>query len=255
MSPFIFYGDGMDNITQKVSLDRSLKEVNHILIDFQCMYDFDVSCVRYLVEHAKNLNLINPDIVKASSLSALRNLLLFRNTENPLSVCINDKYMDSIDDIYKELLDAHEKEILETCDANYIHTYINLLLKTDGLVEVAVNCENELQYDIASSSMHDKAKYVYKKRDLADYDTLYIKYVSQLMQYDNVHKKHIYMINGLYNFNSGMFKEEVLIYINNNTVSVIDQYKNLRIPAIYNILNKFKESADNDQRNESKSDK
>ena len=52
-----------------------------------------------------------------------------------------------------------------------------------------------------------------------------------------------------------MFKEEVLIYINNNTVSVIDQYKNLRIPAIYNILNKFKESADNDQRNESKSDK
>ena len=254
MSPFIFYGDGMDNIT-KVSLDKSLKEVNHILIDFQCMYDFDVSCVRYLVEHAKNLNLINPDIVKASSLSALRNLLLFRNTENPLSVCINDKYMNSIGDIYKELLETHEQDILESCDANYIHTYINLLLKTDGLVEVTVNCENEMQFNIASRSMHEKAKYVYNERNLAEYDTLYIKYVSQLIQYINVHKKHIYMINGLYNFNGGMFKEEVLIHINNNTVSVIDQYKNLRIPAVYNILNKFKESVENDQRIQSKSDK
>ena len=33
------------------------------------------------------------------------------------------------------------------------------------------------------------------------------------------------------------------------------KYKDLRIPAIYNILSKFKESIENDQRNESKSNK
>ena len=236
--------------SKNIPLDKDAVSINNILVDFQCMYDFDVSAVRYPVAHTKNDNLLNDGIVNASSISGLRNLLLFRNTDNPLSVCISPKYISSIDNIYKELIDKHGKEILNECEANYLHTYINILLKTDKLVEVTVNCENEDQMEIAKKSMLDGAKFVINERNLADYDTLYIKYVSQIVQYVNIHKKKIYMINALYNFDQGMFKKEILLLINNNVISVIDQYKNLTVPAIYKLLadikNDDKEKSTND---------
>ena len=237
-----------------IPLDKNNIETNDILIDFQCMYDFDVSAVRYLVGHAKNAKLINWNILNASSLSGLRNLLLFRTLENPLSVCIAPEYFDSIDSLYKELIKKHEQEILNDCEVNYLHSYINLLLKSKDLVSVTVNCENELQADIVIKSMNSKAKIVINERNLADYDTLYLKYASSIIQYKNIHKKRIFILNGLYNFKKGMFREEILLLINNNIVNVVDQYKNLTIPAFYNLfINLNKESVIDDQRNKNES--
>jgi len=244
--------------TKNIPLDKTSVEKNYILIDFQCMYDFDVAAVRYLIAHSKNDNLLSSNISNVSTISGLRNLLLFRNTNNPLSVCISEEYMSSIDSLYKELIENYEKEILNECDANYLHTYINILLKTNNLVEVTVNCENELQLEIAKKSMMDNAKFAINERNLADYDTLYIKYVSDIIQYINIHKKKIYMINALYNFDQGMFKKEILLLINNNNISVIDQYKNLTVPAIYNLLidlNNNKENDKDDKRNQNESSK
>ena len=232
-----------------ILLDKNNVENNEILIDFQCMYDFDVSSVRYLVTHAKNTKLINCNILNASTISGLRNMLLFRTIENPLSVCISPEYIDSIDSIYDELIKKHEKEILDDCEANYLHSYINLLLKTKDLVSVTINCENELQANIARQSIDNKAKIVFNERNLAEYDTLYIKYASSIIQYKNIHKKRIFILNALYNFKNGMFREEILLLINNNIINVVDQYKNLTVPIFYNLLiNLNKESVDNDQR-------
>ena len=233
------------------AIDKSNVDVNNILIDFQCMYDFDESAVRYLVEHAKNVKMLNGGILEASTLSGLRNLMLCRNTENPLRVCISPNYYDSIDDIYKELIEKHEEEILNNCTINNIYSYINTLLKTNNLVKVTVNCENELQANIARQSMLEKANIVINERDLKDYNTLYLKYVSNIIQYTNIVNKRIFFVNALYNFENGMFKNEVLLLINNNIISVIDQYNELTVPAMYNTLINLndKRSVENDSRN------
>ena len=118
-------------------------------------------------------------------------------------------------------------------------------------MKVTVNCENELQANIARQSMLENANVVINERDLKDYNTLYLKYVSTIIQYTNIVNKRIFFVNALYNFENGMFKNEVLLLINNNIISVIDQYNELTVPAMYNILINLndKRSVENDSRN------
>ena len=238
----------MDEDKQYAPLDTNAKETNHILIDFQVIFDLEIAAVQYIANHAKNLNLINPDVLKISSLSCLRNALLFRTTNNPLSVCISNQYKDSIDDIYNDIIKNHEQELLEKCPVNDLYGYFNMLLKTDKLVDITINCETDAQVDLCYKAMEHGIHTVIQEHNLAEYDTFYIKYVSDIIKYINIHKKKIYMINGMYNFEEGFFKKEILLLINNNIINVIDPYKDLSIPQIYTMFNDLiTEKGDNEE--------
>ena len=79
----------MDNIKP---LDTSKIEVSNILCDFESIVDLDLATVYYIATHIKNVDLIDTNILKASSNSAIRNLLLFRSNKNPLSIIIKEEY-------------------------------------------------------------------------------------------------------------------------------------------------------------------
>ena len=214
-------------------INRNEINTNRILVDLEVMIDFDLAVVYYIIINIKDPSILKEDIGRANTLSGIRNVLLFRKNINPLSVCIKDEYADSIDDIYKELINNHEKEILDLCQVNDLYNYFKVLLMTDNLVSITVNCKNDLQLDIAQKIL-PTAKTVIDQRDLDKFDTLYLKYASDIIQYTNIKKKKIYFINGMYNYDNGMFKREILVLIDMNIVNTIDPYNNLTIPPIYN---------------------
>ena len=134
-------------------LDTSKIEVSNILCDFEAIIDLDLATIYYIATNLKNVDLIDTSILKASSYNALRNLLLFRTTNNPLSVIIKEEYKDSLNNLYKELMEKHEQEILDLCRFNDLARYIKILYTTGKLVNITINCDTELQVEYTKKNI------------------------------------------------------------------------------------------------------
>ena len=222
----------MDGTNFRV-LDPSNKITNKILVDFEIIMDFDLAAVYFFITHCKEPDILNPNIGNADSLSGIRNMMLFRKDVNPLEVCVKEEYRDSINGLYKDLVDKYEKEILDLTEPNDLFNYFYMLSKTDNLVTISINCNSELQMNKIDKKFSTVVS-VLKERDLEEYDTLYLKYSNDIIEYKNIEKKKIYLANGMYNLETGLFKKSILLLCDHNIINTIDLYKNLTIPAIYN---------------------
>lgn len=221
----------MDNIKP---LDTSKIEVSNILCDFESIVDLDLATVYYIATHIKNVDLIDTNILKASSNSAIRNLLLFRSNKNPLSIIIKEEYKDSLDKLYKDLMEKHEQEILDICTFNDIARYIKTLYTTGKLVNITVNCETELQLEYAKKNMPELNS-VLNETNISNYNTLFIKYSSNLLKFGEIEEKKIYIVNAMYNYNNLIFKPEILLIMDINKICTIDLYSDLTIPNFCNL--------------------
>ena len=216
-------------------LDTSVKVTNRILLDFEVIADLDLATVYFFIKNCKDPSILNPNLSLANSISAIRNVLLFRSDANPLQVCIKEEYRDSINGLYKDLMNKYEKEILDLTLPNDLFGYFTLLLTTDNLTNITINCKTQLQVDFISKLITN-ANIALNVRDLEEFDTLYLKYSTDIIEYKNIVKKKIYIINAMYNFNTGVFKDCILLLVDQNIVNTIDPYKNLTVPAIYNMI-------------------
>lgn len=217
------------------TLDSNSKITNKVLVDFEIIMDLDLATVYYLITHCKTPEILNTNIGLADTLSGIRNILLFRKTRNPLEVCIKEEYKDSIDVLYKDLMNAYEKEILNLTRPNDLFNYFYMLSRTDNLVNITINCNTELQKEMIDKIMPTVYTTI-NERDLEEYDTLYLKYSDDIIEYNNIEKKKIYIANAMYNLETGLFKKSILLICDHNIINTIDLYKNLTIPAIYNKL-------------------
>lgn len=217
------------------TLDSNSKITNKVLVDFEIIMDLDLATVYYLITHCKTPEILNTNIGLADTLSGIRNILLFRKTRNPLEVCIKEEYKDSIDVLYKDLMNTYEKEILNLTRPNDLFNYFYMLSRTDNLVNITINCNTELQKEMIDKIMPTVYTTI-NERDLEEYDTLYLKYSDDIIEYNNIEKKKIYIANAMYNLETGLFKKSILLICDHNIINTIDLYKNLTIPAIYNKL-------------------
>jgi hypothetical protein len=214
-------------------LDTSKIEVSNILCDFEAIIDLDLAIIYYIATHLKNVDLIDTSILRASSYNALRNLLLFRTTNNPLSIIIKEEYKDSLNDLYKELMEKHEQEILDLCRFNDLASYIKILYTTGKLVNITINCDTELQVEYTKKNMPE-LKVVLKETNLSNYNTLFVKYSSNLLRFEEIMEKKIYIVNAMYNYNNFIFKPEVLLLIDSNKICTVDIYQDLTVPNLCN---------------------
>lgn len=212
---------------------------NKILLDFEVIVDLDIASVRFFIDNCKNDDILNTNIGLINTLSGIRNVMLFRRINNPLAVCIKEEYYEDIDSLYSDLINKYEKEILDLSRPNDLFNYFYMLNCTNNLANITINCKSENQIEFIKSKF-DNAKVVLNERNLENYDTLYLKYASDIVQYTNIINKKIYLINGMYNFDAGLFKPAILLIVDQNIVNTIDPYKDLTIPALYTIIN-FKE--------------
>ena len=217
------------------TLDPNSKITNKVLVDFEIIMDLDLATVYYLITHCKTPEILDTSIGVADSLSCIRNILLFRKTKNPLEVCIKKEYKDSIDNLYKDLMTSYEDKILALTEPNDLFNYFYMLSRTDNLVNIVINCKTELQKNMISKIM-PTVNTSLNERDLEEFDTLYMKYSDDIIEYKNIEKKKIYIANAMYNLETGLFKKSILLICDHNIVNTIDLYKNLTIPAIYNRL-------------------
>ena len=180
-------------------INTTAKNTYQAAFEFETLVDIDLGLLIYIQLNFAGSNYFIPQVMKADNY-VLRSLLLTRDKVNPLSVIIKDEYMDSIDNLYNEILDSKFLDIANISPPLATFKLYRTLCKTDGLVDAFIICMNEKQ----ASFLNGVDKRMKTTTDgyntkLYQVDALYVKVFDLIYKYKNLVKKSIYIMD--YDFN------------------------------------------------------
>lgn len=229
-----------NNITYKPIDHNSSVNKTVGLVEFEMVMDLDLAIAAFVLHNLKDEKLIKEDLGIINSVSGLKNLLLFRKHPNPLTAIIKDSYIDSCDKILKELLEKYENEIYDIITPTDIASYIHSSSLTKGLVSNIINCSNDIQVKKINELFKNKCSTITNETDMTGYNSLYIKNIQDLPKYAHIDKKHVYVLNSVYNMklveNGYIVHPIFILYSEKNMMRVIDYYNDLSIPKMEELL-------------------
>lgn len=226
--------DAQDILFQSMNPD----EITKNLIDFDIVFDLDLSIVSFILLNSNDTSLINPTIYKFNDdINIIRNILLFRPTINPLTGVLKEEYFNQADKLYKEILDKYKsyiiKNILFRDTTLYDFILINKSIKSNA--ENTINCHDELEAEFVNNNL-PSVNTVINERDLSNFNNVYLHNARDIALYKNVNRKRIYVANARYNMirtKSGYsLVPEILLLSDSNIIGLINLYKNLLFPRM-----------------------
>lgn len=214
-------------------------QIVHNLFEFESVVDVDLSIIMYIIKNMNDNNkFINEDFIRFTpSLNGIQNRLLFRTTNNPLSIIIKKEYHDSINDIYNELMANHKQEIINNAIPTSIMNFYITGTNISGVVNNYINCKDEIEKQYIHKYTHT-AQIKNNENDMKKYNTIYVKSVNSLFNYKNLVHKKIFIFNARFNMMNDylIYKPEAMAISTVNTICTIDPYNNLTIPSIGGFL-------------------
>ena len=200
------------------------------ILEFESVMDVDLAIVQFMVNKYAKSKYIRPNVIKASSENVLKNLLLYRENVNPLTIVLKEDYIDSADDMLKDLNKTYEKEILELAKPNDVFRYVKNMEETDGIIINTINCRNTQQKQLINTIDKDIRTCV-DKFDISDYSCLFIKDICTIPFYRNLGGKYIFILNCKYNLDENYVpKVGIMLAGGWNKIRTIDPYIGLIIP-------------------------
>lgn len=215
-----------------------MKELEYgckVLFEFQTIVDLDLALLRYIQLEFSKSKFFNKQVLSADTYT-LKALLVTRTNKNPLSVIIEDEYMDKIETLYNELIDTKEEDILKLALPLATLTLIGVLNKGESGIECVVNCKNVVEEQFIKYIDKDIVTITDRYNvDLSKYSGYYIKNVEDSIKYKTFSGKSIYFLDYEYNIEPNrkdrmpLFKVAALLYSNN--LYLVDPYSNFKLPV------------------------
>jgi len=216
-----------------------VKYGNTVLFDFEAVIDIDYSIVTFLRD-ISNQKYIRPSIIEADY-NFLKSLILTRRNNNPLSVLLSDEYLNSIDDIYNSLLknDNYYDQIIRLSEHNDVFKLMQTYRKTlDGVIKCDVLCHNHIQEGFiksVDSTINTILKNKEENFNVKRYDSIFIKYYPDVLKFDKLEGKHIFLLNYQFNLeentNKIIPKLDISFYVTDvNKVYMVDPYIDFKLP-------------------------
>lgn len=202
---------------------------NNILVDFDIVIDTDLGLINMIKKEYNNTNFVLNYINNMKD-KVIIEQLLERDNKNPLSIIIKEEYRDSIDNLYKEFIESEYDNILKYSSITDIMNLINVYIDT-GSVHVDIICKNKSEEQLINNLNISQLKVLVQedktKIDLSDYDTIFIKNYSDILNFNRVIAKNIFIGNYKFNLDDDHIplKDISLIVGKTNIVSVIDVYE------------------------------
>ena len=203
------------------------------LFAFSSVVDMAMAVYNYIHKYSssdifmkENMNLkTDEEIIK---------LLINRTSLNPLELVIKPEYDSS--DLYLDLMENHQKELLEYARATDAFALMVTYLKMLNDVSIKVLCENELQskYIKKLNSNIDTLIMHKEETNPALYDSLYIKFYAEAISFPNLNGKNIYISRAKYNMDHDLDSDYVpnthisAIVGYTNKIHLMDLYKNIK---------------------------
>lgn len=212
------------------SQQESNTPIIKIIAEFDTVIDMDLSMMKLVQEKYNNPKFIKQDIMYLS-LHDVKEELLNRTHESPLSICIDD--LNIANSLCQELTEQHYSEILENHTKTGVFKLMEIYNKNDSM-EVYILCSCQEEADIIKS--YDSAmKCIIKKHDKIDitkYDIYFLKSLPRIFVFNGKFVgKHIFVMGYMYNLyktpDGTLFPhpEVARALIPDNRIGIVDVYE------------------------------
>ena len=168
--------------------------INRILVEFDVVIDIDLAIMKLIQEKYNNPKFIKQNIMSLS-LHDIKERLLNRTQESPLSICIDD--IKSANSLYHELLNNQYDEILKYQTPTGVFKLMEVYHKTDNM-QVTILCSSQNEADIISS--YGKFNTLVKKQDKVKINIYFLKSLPRIFVFNGkMNGKHIFVMGYRYN--------------------------------------------------------
>lgn len=213
------------------------------LFDFQCLCDTDIGLYRLIKKDYYDKSIFDNYLFDSKDDRFIKTILLSRTKFNPLFIfCKEGKLTDEDkDNLYQQFLDEEYDRILELSEPTSLFTIASASNSVNKIVNVTVLCDNEKEVKWVSKYNY-KLKCIvskYKNFKLDNYDTLYLKDIYNLIQFnqESIKNKNIILPRFMFNLETAYSKIEMPIievskkYYKENKFMLSDPYKDIMIPV------------------------
>jgi len=202
-------------------MDTTIKYVTKNFIEFEVLFDLDLAIAQYILLNTKNTNFIDKSIRESKveiTNNYLKNKLLYRKYDNPLSAVLDNKYKDSFDDILESIMKDHADDVYERIIPTDLLQAINAMGVADDIIKSRIKCNNEKQVNIVEK--YSKVLETARTNELfEDSTSLFIKY--------------LYIVKGNYNLGPNFLPSPVVTILGEqNVIRMVDIYSNITIPEV-----------------------
>ena len=201
---------------------------NHPLISFKSVIDEDASIIKYLI--LTESNIINFDYIKEfGSLFAILSKLYNRKIENPIILFKKDDItVEEADKLYKELLES-EEYLEDYSISTEIFNLVDIMSSENGLTPTIL-CYTDKQKELIKENFDSINIVMADNLIMSVYDTIMVKYISELSIFKNIFNKQIYFSDCGINLSDKNINEKYNniideLSIKHNLISIYNMYK------------------------------
>lgn len=203
---------------------------NEILVDFNFLVDLDLAMFKFIKTEYNNPKFVDQKILSLQDEKEIIQLLLYRDSVNVLETLIPK---ENTLEMYKDIMNNKMDSLLKYAKASDIFGLMITFLREGSSVDVTVLCESKLQADFIHSSNPILKTTVSSRKNIAlsKYNVIYSKFYSDILKYNNVAGKNIYIANAKYNMEPGKNMPNMAISTlvgDINIIRTIDLYRNIK---------------------------
>ena len=203
---------------------------NEILVDFNFLVDLDLAMFKFIKTEYNNPKFVDQKILSLQDEKEIIQLLLYRDTVNVLETLIPK---ENTLEMYKDIMNNKMDSLLKYAKASDIFGLMITFLREGSSVDVTVLCESKLQADFIHSLNPILKTTVSSRKNIAlsKYNVIYSKFYSDILKYNNVAGKNIYIANAKYNMEPGKNIPNMAISTlvgDINIIRTIDLYRNIK---------------------------
>ena len=203
---------------------------NEILVDFNFLIDLDLAMFKFIKTEYNNPTFVDQKIISLQDEKEIIKLLLYRDSVNVLETLIPK---ENTLEMYKDIMNNKMDSLLKYAKASDIFGLMITFLREGSSVDVTVLCESKLQADFIHSLNPILKTTVSSRKNIAlsKYNVIYSKFYSDILKYNNVAGKNIYIANAKYNMEPGKNIPNMAISTlvgDINIIRTIDLYRNIK---------------------------
>ena len=203
---------------------------NEILVDFNFLVDLDLAMFKFIKTEYNNPTFVDQKIISLQDEKEIIKLLLYRDSVNVLETLIPK---ENTLEMYKDIMNNKMDSLLKYAKASDIFGLMITFLREGSSVDVTVLCESKLQADFIHSLNPILKTTVSSRKNIAlsKYNVIYSKFYSDILKYNNVAGKNIYIANAKYNMEPGKNIPNMAISTlvgGINIIRTIDLYRNIK---------------------------
>ena len=203
---------------------------NEILVDFNFLVDLDLAMFKFIKTEYNNPKFVDQKILSLQDKKEIIQLLLYRDSVNVLETLIPK---ENTLEMYKDIMNNKMDSLLKYAKASDIFGLMITFLREGSSVDVTVLCESKLQADFIHSLNPILKTTVSSRKNIAlsKYNVIYSKFYSDILKYNNVAGKNIYIANAKYNMEPGKNIPNMAISTlvgDINIIRTIDLYRNIK---------------------------